>query len=87
MISKKIKLVNSEGFHMRPAGMFAAEMGKFNSDITIVHGGKKIDGKSLMNIIAAAIKCGDEIEIICDGPDENEALRKAVELIESGLGE
>lgn len=87
MKSQKVKLVNSEGFHMRPAGEFAAQMGKFESDITLVHGGKKVDGKSLMNIIASAIKCGDEIEIICEGVDEEAALAKATELINSGLGE
>ena len=28
-----------------------------------------------------------EIEVVCDGADENEALAEAVQLIESGLGE
>jgi phosphotransferase system HPr-like phosphotransfer protein len=42
---------------------------------------------SLLNIIAACIKCGSEIELVCDGPDENEALAEAVSMIESGLGE
>ena len=37
--------------------------------------------------LAACMKCGSEIEIICDGPDENEALKEAVSLVESGLGE
>lgn len=40
-----------------------------------------------MNIIAACIKCGSEIQIECSGPDEQEALDKAIALIESGLGE
>ena len=32
------------------------------------------------------IQCGDEVEIRCSGPDEEEALARAVELILSGLG-
>ena len=40
-----------------------------------------------MNLIAAGIQQGDEIEIRCSGPDEEEALSRAVELVESGLGE
>ena len=36
---------------------------------------------------AACIKCGAEIEIQADGPDEEAALAKAVELVESGLGD
>ena len=40
-----------------------------------------------MLIIAACIKCGTEMTIECDGEDEQAALAKAVELVESGLGE
>ncbi|MEE0858323.1 MAG: HPr family phosphocarrier protein [Acutalibacteraceae bacterium] len=87
MVSKKTTVVNAEGFHMRPASVFANTMGKFDSSVNLVVNGTTINGKSLMNIIAACIKCGTEVEIQCDGTDENEALAKAVEMIESGLGE
>ena len=40
-----------------------------------------------MNIIAACIKCGSTIDLICEGEDEDEALKEAVSLIESGFGE
>ncbi len=33
------------------------------------------------------MKCGDEMEIICDGVDEEQALETMVALVESGLGE
>lgn len=87
MVSEKITLTNGQGFHMRPAGVFAGEMGKFTSDVWIYFNGNQVNGKSLMNILAACIKCGAEVEIQCDGPDEKEALQKATELIASGLGE
>lgn len=87
MVSQKVTLTNGQGFHMRPAGVFANAMGKFSSNITIKFNGNDVNGKSLMNIIAACIKCGSEVEIVCDGADEEEALKAAVELIESGLGE
>ncbi len=87
MVSEKVTLVNGQGFHMRPAGLFANTVGKFKSDVTIRYNNSEIDGKSIMNIIAACIKCGSEVEIICNGPDEKEALTQALELIKSGLGE
>jgi phosphocarrier protein len=62
-------------------------MGKYASSVTIKFNGNQYNAKSLLNIIAACIKCGSEIELVCDGPDENEALADAVERIESGLGE
>ncbi len=87
MVSKKVTVINKQGFHMRPAKDFVAEMAKFKSDINLIVGGKKANGKSIMNIMAACIKCGMEVEVCCEGEDEQAMLDRAVELIESGLGE
>lgn len=87
MVSQQVTLVNAQGFHMRPAGAFAGAMAKYKSDVTIKFNGNDVNGKSLMNIIAACIKCGSTVEIVCSGEDENEALKEAVSLIESGFGE
>jgi phosphocarrier protein HPr len=87
MVNQQLKVTNSQGFHMRPATMFVSEMAKFQSSVTIKFNGLNVNGKSLMNLIAACIKFGSEIEIVCEGDDEQAALEKAVQLIESGLGE
>ena len=87
MVSKKLTIVNAQGFHMRPASTFATAMGKYSSDVTIKHNGNDINAKSLMNIIAACIKCGNEIEITASGADEQAALDEAVAMVESGFGE
>lgn len=87
MTQKSFTIKNKMGFHMRPANTFVTEMAKFSSDINIDFAGKKINGKSIMNIMAACIKCGSEITVECNGPDENEMLLKASQLIESGFGE
>ena len=87
MVTKDVTVVNAQGFHMRPASLFAKEMGKFQAKITLNVNEKIVDGKSLMNIIAACIKCGTEVKITCEGDDEQQALDKAVSMIESGLGE
>lgn len=87
MVSKTLSVINGQGLHMRPASVFSKEMLNFNSNVTIIFGGKKINAKSVMNIIAGCIKCGSEITIECEGEDEQAALDKAVELIESGFGE
>lgn len=87
MVSQKTVLKNEQGFHMRPANVFASAMGKYKCDVAIKYGGDEINAKSLMNIIAVGIKRGSEIEIVCDGEDEKQALKEALELIEGGLGE
>lgn len=56
--------------------------------ITFKYGGENIaNAKSVLSVLGACIKSGDEIELICEGEDEQKALKEMVELIESGLGE
>jgi phosphocarrier protein len=45
------------------------------------------NAKSVLSVLGACIKSGDEIELICDGEDEDAALAAMVAAIESGLGE
>lgn len=88
MQAKTVKIVNPMGMHMRPAGLFAQAMMKYNSEVTLVVGDKEINGKSIMNLMAACIKCGTEVEVRCEGAEDEAAmLNEAVALIESGLGE
>lgn len=87
MVTKKVKIVNSEGFHMRPASTFATAMGKYSSDIKLEVNNTEVNAKSVMHLIAAGIKFGAEINIVCDGEDEQEALDEAVEMVEAGFDE
>lgn len=87
MVSKQIMITNPMGLHMRPAGVFANAMMKFDSEVTLVAGGKTVNAKSIMSLMAAGIKCGAQVEVQCSGPDEEAALLEAVRQIESGLGE
>lgn len=87
MVSEKLAIINELGLHMRPAGLFVQTMAKFKSTVTILFGDKKINGKSVMKVMSACIKCGAQIEVQCEGPDEQEALQAAADLIRSGLGD
>ena len=87
MVSKLTKVTNEMGFHMRPANVFVTAMTKYASNINIIVGDKKINGKSNMNIMAACIKCGTDITVECDGTDEQAMLDEAIALIESGFSE
>lgn len=87
MISQKVTIKNKSGIHARPAGMFVKTTGSCSSDVKILYNGKVIEGKSILNIMAAGIRCGTEIEIQCDGQTEEEDLKKIIQVIEDGLGE
>ena len=87
MVSQVVKVTNEQGMHMRPASLFSQTVTPFTSDVKIVFNGTSYDAKSVMMLMSACIKCGAEIEIQCDGPDEKKKKKKAVELVESGLGD
>ena len=83
MISRKITIRNPEGLHMRPAAVFAEEMGKYECEITIISDNDEVNAKSILSIMTAHIKCGTEIDLKCNGTDETEAMDRAVSLISS----
>ena len=86
-VTAKVKVVNPQGLHMRPAHVFVGGVKNFSSDVKIVFKGASVNAKSIMHLMAACIKQGSEIEIQCCGEQEADALKAAVELVESGLGE
>ncbi|KAI4452398.1 HPr-like protein Crh [Eubacterium plexicaudatum ASF492] len=88
MVSQKVKIKNPTGLHLRPAGVLCKNAIEYGSVITFRYGGNNIaNAKSVLSVLGACIKSGDEIELICEGEDEEKALKEIVALIESGLGE
>lgn len=87
MISQKITVNNPSGLHLRPAGVLCNEAMKYKSSITFNFDGGNANAKSVLSVLGACVKCGDEIELICEGADETEAMKALASAISSGLGE
>ena len=87
MVSEKVRVNNPSGLHLRPAGILCKEAMKYKSFITFQYGQGSANAKSVLSVLGACVKCGDEIELTCEGEDEEEALKALVNAIESGLGE
>ena len=87
MLSYKVTVRNPSGLHLRPAGLLCGEAIKYKSSVSFQYDGGTANAKSVLSVLGACVKCGDEIELICDGPDEEEALTALTEAIEGGLGE
>lgn len=82
MVSKKVVVTNEEGLHLRPAGVLCKEALKFISSVHFTFGNKNCNAKSVLNVLSAGVKKGDEIELICEGADEAHALDYLVTLIQ-----
>lgn len=88
MVSKVVTVINAEGMHMRPAGIIAkAAKAHTDSEIIMKTNGKDINGKAVMQIMAAGIKKGTEVEIVVTGGDEQSVLDEFVKMFEDGFGE
>ena len=87
MVSQKVVIKNPTGLHLRPAGILCKTAMNFKSTITFTFRDTTANAKSVLSVLGACVKSGDEIVLYCDGEDEKEALKTLVDAIESGLGE
>ncbi|MBO7356719.1 MAG: HPr family phosphocarrier protein [Lachnospiraceae bacterium] len=88
MVSQKVLIKNPTGLHLRPAGILCKEAMQYKSLITFRFGDDNTaNAKSVLSVLGACIKCGDEIEFVCEGEDEEKALEALVAVVEGGLGE
>ena len=87
MVSQKVVIKNPTGLHLRPAGILCKEAMQYKSLITFSFNDTTANAKSVLSVLGACVKCGDEIELSCDGEDEAEALKALVAAVGNGLGE
>lgn len=88
MTSANVVIRNQIGLHLRPAGILCNKAILYKSRIQFrTAGGVAANAKSVLSVLGACVKCGDEIEFICEGEDEQEALDSMIRVVEEGLGE
>lgn len=87
MVSKKMIIVNKSGLHVRPAGVLVKVIQPFDSEVMLNFKDKQFNAKSVLGIMSACIKAGEEVEFVCTGSDEEACLKAVEEAVTSGLGE
>lgn len=87
MVSQSVTIRNATGLHLKAAGVFCQTAMRYRSKITFKLRGDESNAKSVLSVLGACVVAGDELELICEGPDEKEALEGMVSLVENGLGE
>lgn len=87
MVSQKVTIKNPSGLHLRPAGLLCRKAMEFESRITFSFDETTANAKSVLSVLSACVKEGDEVTFTCDGADEKEALETIIKIIEAGLDE
>ena len=74
MIMKDIVVRLPDGMEARPVALFVQLAGQYQSQVTVLYKGKKVNAKSIMGMMSLGIGRGEEITVMADGADEAEAL-------------
>ena len=82
MVKQKVMIKNPTGLHLRPAGILCKEALKYKSSVKFQFMNSTANAKSVLNVMASGIKCGDEVTVRCEGPDEAAALEAVCQLID-----
>lgn len=87
MVRSKVVIKNPTGLHLRPAGILCKEAIQFESSVNFRFKNSTANAKSVLSVLGACVKSGDEIEFFCEGTDEKEALAAMLKAVGDGLGE
>ena len=85
MVKETFVIENETGLHARPATEIAKIAMKYKCDVNLVVNGKTINAKSPLMIMSAGIKSKTELQIICDGEDEEQAIEELKIFLQNNL--
>ena len=84
-VSRVVVIQNEQGLHARPAEMFARMALKFESRIDVIRGDRRVDGKSIIDLLTMGATQGTELTVEAEGSDAAEAVEALAELVQSGF--
>jgi phosphocarrier protein HPr len=72
--SKTYKIKDMHGLNSRASASVVAEANRYKSLLTLRYNDEEADLKSIMNVMALVIRCGEEFTIVAEGNDEEAAI-------------
>lgn len=82
MIQTSLVVKHKNVIENRLIALLVQEASHFSCKISFQKDNKKINAKSIMGMMSLVLKEGDQIILIADGEDENEATESIKELLE-----
>ena len=75
MIKKPITIQLSEGLDARPIALLVQEASQYSSTVYIEVADKQVNAKSIMGMMSLRLTPGEEITVVANGADEEEAAK------------
>lgn len=70
----QVEIQEDCGLGMRTAAQFICIAGQFRSDVWVIHGGRRYNGKSMRELLTMIAENGEQLELEAHGPDAEAAL-------------
>jgi phosphocarrier protein HPr len=87
MIKSSITIINKLGLHLRASSKLSQTATQYPCEVWLSRGAKRINAKSVLGVTMLAAGPGTEIEIECNGDQEQEAMSAIRQLIDNKFGE
>ncbi len=86
-IKSQFKIQNKLGLHARAAALFVKMANRFDADIYVAKGKKRVNGKSIMGLLMLAAGQGTKINVEASGHDAKSAMKHLGKLVLDGFHE
>ena len=87
MLTREVEIVNKLGLHARASAKLTQTAGRFQSDVFIIKGARRVNAKSIMGVMMLAAGKGTRVGLEVNGSDEAEAMEAVVGLVSDMFGE
>ena len=87
MARAETEIINKLGLHARASAKLTQLAGRFDCEIWMEKGSRRINAKSIMGVMMLAAGKGSKVVIETTGDDEEEALEGILKLIADKFGE
>lgn len=84
---RQVRVENPLGMHARAAARFARLASRFDARVTVEHGWRTVDGKSILGLLLLAAAHGSDILIVAEGADAEQAASALGQFVEASFEE
>lgn len=74
MLKKTVTIGLASGLEARPVAMLVQIASKYDSEISVESGEKRVNAKSIMGMMTLCLTAGESILVEADGSDEEAAV-------------
>jgi phosphotransferase system HPr (HPr) family protein len=87
LMRRQLEITNILGLHLRAADRFVRVAQLFRATVQVVLDGRKVSGRSILDLVTLAAGCGSRLELEAEGVDAEAALEALTALVKRGFDE